>query len=157
MFLDDSTIKACLTANISRLAGAASDAGPTCIFLDRPSGLPPYTIMVALSFVVPIPAVNVPSGTIATLFVTDPAGPGLLPVPALLSSRFGLTATEAEVARRVATGRGVAHAAQELRISLNTARTHLKAVYSKTGVNHQAQLTWLIITSFPPVARLGLW
>ncbi len=61
---------------------------------------------------------------------------------AQIAARFGLTATEAEVARLAAVGRGMPCVARAMGVSINTARTHLKAVCEKSGVSHQA---------FPPL------
>jgi OOP family OmpA-OmpF porin len=91
----------------------------------------------------------------AALFVTDPAGPATLPAPALLADAFGLTATEAEVARLVAQGRGMPFVAESLGVSLNTARTHLKSVYDKTGLNHQSALARAIASRFPALRGLN--
>ena len=142
---------------IGRLARPVPDAGPPCLFIERPSGLPAYTIMAAPAFVSPLPAIGAPARCLAALLITDPSGPASFPVPELLCARFGLTATESEIARLVATGRGVAYAAQEMQVSLNTARTHLKAVYSKMGVNNQTAMTRLILASFPGMVRFDHW
>ena len=114
-------------------------------------GAPPYTVVVA-----PAGAVSTAGRAVAaTLFMTDPVGPTTLPVPAILSEAFGLSATAAEVMRLAALGRGSGFVAESLGISLNTARTHLKAIYAKTGVNQQAALLRFVTASFPPVSGLG--
>lgn len=63
-----------------------------------------------------------------------------------LQLALGVTPAEAALAGRVAAGLSVTEAARELNISLNTARTQLKSVYSKTGTRSQAQLTRLILS-----------
>jgi DNA-binding CsgD family transcriptional regulator/PAS domain-containing protein len=88
---------------------------------------------------------------VAAVLVTDPLRPVAMPDAAALAARFGLTAAEAEVARLAATGRGMPFVAHVLGVSVNTARTHLKAVYAKTGFRHQAELARRIATDFPPV------
>jgi DNA-binding CsgD family transcriptional regulator len=148
----DNDIAARLRAAVARLATRAGDAGPPCIFVPRPSRAPPYTLVVAPTTAA-IPELA-RAGT-ATLFLTDPAGPTALPSPALLAAGLGLTASEAEVARLAAMGRGMAFVAESLGVSLNTARTHLKAVYAKIGINHQAALARTIADRFPPVRGLN--
>jgi DNA-binding CsgD family transcriptional regulator len=69
-----------------------------------------------------------------------------------LRQTFGLTAAEAALARRLASGLTVSQSAAELGVSLNTARTQLKAVFSKTGVNTQAQLVHRILNSPAAIA-----
>jgi DNA-binding CsgD family transcriptional regulator len=61
-----------------------------------------------------------------------------------IRERYRLTAREAELAGRLAAGDGLAHAAEEMGISLATARQHLKAVFEKTGTHRQAELVALI-------------
>ncbi|WP_209428472.1 hypothetical protein [Pararhodobacter sp. SW119] len=87
----------------------------------------------------------------ATLFLTDPVGPSALPGPDILEEGLGLSVTEAEVARLVAMGCGVGFVTRSLGVSLNTALTHLKSFYGKTGVSHQAALARTIVDRFPPV------
>jgi DNA-binding CsgD family transcriptional regulator len=47
---------------------------------------------------------------------------------------------EAEVAALLAVGHEIRDVATRLRISVNTARTHLKTIFSKTGIRSQAEL-----------------
>ena len=77
-------------------------------------------------------------------FRGDPTAQTTLPPTAQIAARFGLTATEAEVARLAAMGRGMPFVAEAMGVSISTARTHLKAVYEKSGVNHQAGLARLM-------------
>lgn len=72
-----------------------------------------------------------------------------------LRQTFGLTPAEAALARRLASGLTVAQSASELGVSLNTARTQLKAVFSKTGVNTQSQLVHRILNSPAVIAPRG--
>jgi DNA-binding CsgD family transcriptional regulator len=51
-----------------------------------------------------------------------------------------LTTREWEIARRIAAGDRVSLLAEDLRISPNTVRNHLKAIFRKLGVNSQPQL-----------------
>lgn len=135
----------------SAVAAAATGGAGTGqhVFVQRPSGAADYALQV----------VQGKAGTAllsgrapaATVFITDPAQSGRLPPAELLAERFCLTPTEAEVALLIASGQGTGHAARTLRMSLNTARTHLKSIYSKAGVRQQAELTRLILETFPPI------
>jgi DNA-binding CsgD family transcriptional regulator len=40
----------------------------------------------------------------------------------------------------------VEEAADQLGVSVNTAKTHLKRVFAKTGVTRQAELVYLLLT-----------
>ena len=56
-----------------------------------------------------------------------------------------LTPRERQVASSLAAGYVYKHIANELGISINTVRTHVKSIYRKTGVNRRYNLslnTW---------------
>ncbi|MCC6663007.1 MAG: hypothetical protein IT375_04640 [Polyangiaceae bacterium] len=58
---------------------------------------------------------------------------------------FALTFAEARVASRLARGADLTTIAQELRVSRETVRTHLKRIYCKTGARRQAALVALVL------------
>ena len=58
----------------------------------------------------------------------------------ILTGLYGLTQTEAKLVQLMSNGMTLDEAAQELEISVNTARTHLKHVFHKTGINRQTEL-----------------
>jgi DNA-binding CsgD family transcriptional regulator len=60
--------------------------------------------------------------------------------PARLQERFGLTVTEALLARHLAAGRSLGESAQRLGIRRNTARSYLRQIFGKTGTNRQSAL-----------------
>ena len=68
----------------------------------------------------------------------------------LLGTAFGLTATEADLAAALAGGKSLRDYGDRRNRSLNTVRTHLKAVFAKTGVTRQSQLVRLL-TEFSTV------
>lgn len=57
-----------------------------------------------------------------------------------LARRYGFTPTEREVAQHLAAGAGLAEISENLGITLNTVRGHLKHLYTKAGVHRQAEL-----------------
>ena len=59
---------------------------------------------------------------------------------------FSLSEGQIKVARQIAMGESVRSAAQELGVSVNTARTHLSRLYEKTGVSSQAALVRLLLS-----------
>jgi DNA-binding CsgD family transcriptional regulator len=59
----------------------------------------------------------------------------------MLSQAFGLTQTESEVAVGIASGRALAKIASDRGVKIGTVRAHLKAVFSKTHIRSQADLT----------------
>lgn len=75
----------------------------------------------------------------------DPAGrpaPGLAPLLRLL---YDLTESEARLAARLAAGEALADCARALGIRPETARTHLRNVFAKTGTRRQSELVRLVL------------
>jgi pimeloyl-ACP methyl ester carboxylesterase/DNA-binding CsgD family transcriptional regulator len=66
------------------------------------------------------------------------------PLDELAQSALGLTAAEARLASKLATGRQIADASVELGISPHTARTQLKAIFAKTGARRQSELIGIL-------------
>ena len=79
----------------------------------------------------------------AIVFVADPDS---TPPTAQdqLRTLYRLTPAEAAVAMAIARGTGLQAAADELQISLTTARTHLQHVFEKTETRRQAELVRLV-------------
>jgi DNA-binding CsgD family transcriptional regulator len=67
--------------------------------------------------------------------------------PEALRDMFQLTRMEAALAAALADGSSLVEAADHLGIAHNTARTHLRATFSKTGARRQSQLVRLIQAS----------
>lgn len=65
---------------------------------------------------------------------------------------FGLLPSEARLAWAIAQGRSIARAAEELGLTIETARSYSKRVYSKTGATGQASLVRIIFTSVLAIA-----
>jgi DNA-binding CsgD family transcriptional regulator len=64
----------------------------------------------------------------------------------LLRDLYGLTPSEAAVAKILMRGASLRQAADELRVRLSTARTHLQHIFDKTGVRRQSELVRLLLT-----------
>lgn len=62
-----------------------------------------------------------------------------------VQASFGLTAAEVDVTMKLASGLTLKEAAQDLEISVNTARNHLQSVFDKSGINRQSDLV-LVVT-----------
>lgn len=83
------------------------------------------------------------AGTI--LFVGDSC-PSTSPSVKRIASIYDLTAAEADIAAHIVMGASVASAAEARGITENTAKTHLKSIYEKIGVNRQSQLVRRVMT-----------
>jgi DNA-binding CsgD family transcriptional regulator len=64
----------------------------------------------------------------------------------LLQALLDLTPMEARLTAAIVEGRTVKEFAEESGVSMNTARTHLKSVFAKTGVSRQAALVRFVLT-----------
>ena len=62
------------------------------------------------------------------------------PSEAILRTAFSLTAAEARLASRLASGESIETSAEKLGIARDTARNQLKSIFAKTGVHRQAEL-----------------
>ena len=62
-----------------------------------------------------------------------------------LQTRFGLTRAEARVVKLLTEGRSMKALAEELGVSLETARTHAKRAMQKTDTHRQAELVSLVL------------
>lgn len=86
------------------------------------------------------------------IFVSDPDQQSEAPL-AVITQLFGFTPTEATLALLLVNGLTLDEAAAELNVSRNTARTHLRSVFAKTGVSRQTLLVRLILKSVAPLAQ----
>ncbi|MCV6978999.1 helix-turn-helix transcriptional regulator [Mycolicibacterium pulveris] len=124
-----------LAAAVSAAVGRAGVPTAGWVTVPRP-GRRPYVVRV-----VPVSATGTPA---ALVIVVDPDRNPLPTVEALIR-RYGLTRTEAEVARRVLDGDGLGPIARERSVSITTIRTHMKHIFEKTGTRRQAELVRLIL------------
>lgn len=85
------------------------------------------------------------------VFLRDTTGKAQPPVK-LAQQLFQLTPAETAVAIQLTNGLSLEEAADSLNIRLNTARAHLRSIFSKTGVRRQTELVRLFLNS---VAWLG--
>jgi DNA-binding CsgD family transcriptional regulator/PAS domain-containing protein len=64
--------------------------------------------------------------------------------PRRLTDFYGFTKAQARLAAKLFNGHTINEAAEALHISVNTARTHMRGIYAKTGVRTQAELLGLL-------------
>ena len=87
---------------------------------------------------------------VVAIFVSDAAATIEAPHSSL-TQLFGLTPAESRLATALANGLSLDDASASLHISRNTARAHLRSIFSKTGVSQQTQLVSLILKSVAPL------
>jgi DNA-binding CsgD family transcriptional regulator/PAS domain-containing protein len=117
--------------------------------IQRPSGLSDLGLVVR-----PVPVTqwsegkSIPS---VALFISDPEQVSETPAQ-IITRLFGFTPTEAALAMQLVNGLTLDEASEQLSISRNTARTHLRSVFSKAGVGRQTMLVRLILKSVASLA-----
>jgi DNA-binding CsgD family transcriptional regulator len=98
----------------------------------------------------PLPDSNPFSGDTRTasaiVFINDPEADVALD-ERLLDELFHITPAEARLAQRLVAGQCLKDASAECGISLTTAKTHLSALFHKTGVARQAELVRLLAST----------
>lgn len=79
-------------------------------------------------------------GENAFLLLLSPDGVERAPPPEVLADLYGLTHAEARLMHRLALGETISEAAEACGITVSSARTYLKTIFGKTGVNRQTEL-----------------
>ncbi|WP_373376144.1 helix-turn-helix transcriptional regulator [Cupriavidus nantongensis] len=129
------------------LAERAANASSVvhAVAVSRPSGKPRLGVLIRN-----IPLGEGPEDTLrrpaCAIFVRDPARKSLASQE-LVGKLFAFTPAESSLALALTNGLTLEEAGEELGISKNTARAHLRAIYAKTGVTRQATLVGSILNS----------
>ena len=134
-----------LRTMLGRLEWCRQTPGRDCTELfavERPSRGRPYAILVQPYR----PEGKFPVGDAFynMVFIFDPDRPLSSHSVEFLKQHFELTPAEARLAKLIAEGERLDSIADRLGISVHTARTHLKRVFEKTGVERQAELVQLM-------------
>jgi len=88
----------------------------------------------------------------AAVFLRDPDYNSGEPMQEVVQRVFGLTRMESALAVLLAQGHTLDEAAEELNVRRNTARTHLRSIFGKTGVSRQTMLVRLLLKSVVSLA-----
>lgn len=137
------------TPSLSVLMDVVARAGregakESVLAVRRPSGKRPLTVVVRS---VAGTASNAdPLAPATLLFVLDPETP-IETVEAELRQLYGLTATEACLAKLLMEGKALDECCNLLGIRRSTARTHLQHLFEKVGVQRQSELVSLLLKS----------
>ncbi len=83
----------------------------------------------------------------AAVFLRDSEANAAQPSQELVRRLFGLTRMEAQLALLLAEGNTLDEAAEKMNVRRNTARTHLRSIFCKTGVTRQTMLVRLLLNS----------
>ena len=127
----------------AKAAMPSSDAACRAIALDRGDELPPLSAVIC-SLDTAEGGVADDRDAAAVIFISDPTH-GIAIDRERLQRFYRLTPAEARLAALLAEGRHLDSATAALGITLHTARTHLKRIFSKTGAQSQADLVRLVL------------
>lgn len=150
--LADAQHRARLDEMLARSGSCALSGTPTILRIERPSGARDYGV--AIHRIHTPGFMQTGSSPALALLISDPERVAIADHQAL-RTRFGLTRKEAMLASELAAGRSLDEAAARLGIARNTARSHLRALFAKTGVSRQGELVRLIHTSLPGLTGEG--
>lgn len=107
------------------------------------SGGPPYQLIVGHLQLSEWSLESRHSNKVAIMHIHDPdRNVGV--DPQRLSDFYGFTKAQARLAAKLFRGQTINEAAEALHISVNTARTHMRGIYAKTGVRTQAELLGML-------------
>jgi DNA-binding CsgD family transcriptional regulator len=112
------------------------------LLIPQASGRHPLTVVVT-----PLSRASRPVGytsAVVAVFISDP-DEGIGSGQGLLSRLYKLTPAETLLTGELLQGKTLEEAADELGISLHTARTHLKHVFAKTDTRRQSELIRLLL------------
>jgi DNA-binding CsgD family transcriptional regulator len=84
------------------------------------------------------------------IFLCNPARP-LNATEHLLRDLYQFTAAEARLVLELVNGRSMEEASERLNITANTARSHLKKIFSKTQTNKQGEIVRLVTSALAAV------
>jgi PAS domain S-box-containing protein len=130
---------------------AGEDEGAGVMTIDRGDDVRPLSIKVA-----PVQLNSGDNGSkVAAVFIRDLEIRQSVP-PEVVAKLFGLTFAEARVVVELVKGKRPQEVADDLGVSLNTVRNHLKQIFSKTNTGRQSELISLVLSSAAFVSEHGL-
>lgn len=108
----------------------------------RPSRKSPFLLLL-----MPVPGLGLAQCAVAVLVVDSEARPEV--DPAVLRELFWLTPAEARVTGKLGGGKSAQEIAEEMGVCLETVRTHIRRVLSKTATARQGELISLVLRAAP--------
>ena len=118
----------------------------------RPSGLVSLGVVVEV-----VPSSEWAEGKgqpAAVVYIRDAAGKSLAS-STVAKQLFNLTPAETALALELTNGLSLEEAAEALGIRRNTARAHLRSIFSKTGVRRQTELVRIMLNSVAALSKNG--
>jgi DNA-binding CsgD family transcriptional regulator/PAS domain-containing protein len=130
--------------------GGAGLHGAEAMSISRPSGKVSLGVVVEL-----IPTQELVEGKgkpTVMVYVRDAVSKSLVS-NVVTSQLYNLTPAETSLALELANGLSLEEASEALNIRRNTARAHLRSIFSKTGVRRQTELVRIMLNSVVALAK----
>ncbi|MGJ8669210.1 MAG: helix-turn-helix transcriptional regulator [Oceanococcus sp.] len=135
------------------ISNSTAEAGPglaEAMSVTRPSGRAQIGIVIrAIPYAQYSESKQRPA---AAVYLRDPDSSPAQPSQEVVRRVFGLTRMEANLAILLAEGNTLDEAAEKLNVRRNTARTHLRSIFGKTGVTRQTMLVRMLLNSVVSLA-----
>lgn len=132
--------------------GEGGGQGAEAMSVSRPSGQVNLGVVVEL-----IPSQELLEGKgkpTVMVYVRDAVGKSLVST-VVTSQLYHLTPAETALALELANGLSLEEASEMLNIRRNTARAHLRSIFSKTGVRRQTELVRIMLNSVVALGQPG--
>ncbi len=146
---DNRELRRLIKETFSRSQQQQAETLPEAMSITRPSGEVNLGVVIEV-----IPSQGWAEGkgqSQAVVYIRDAVGKSQASSD-VAKKLFGLTPAETALSLQLANGLSLEEAAEALNIRRNTARAHLRAIFSKTGVRRQTELVRIFLNS---VAALG--
>lgn len=139
--LQGSTLRCRSSADQARLRELLAPEGPRAgaLLVSRPAGRPIAVLVHRLD----TPVAGGLTG-LRAVFLSDPEL-GIEPAGDVLARLYHLTPAEARLAGELLQGRTLEESAEQLGVTVHTARTHLRRVFEKTDTRRQSELVLLLL------------
>jgi DNA-binding CsgD family transcriptional regulator len=119
--------------------------------VSRPSGKRPFSLMVAP---LRVGSASGASDDVAVaLFVSDPERERISGFK-MLEELYSLTQSEADLLQLLSMGMSLEEAAEVRGVSMNTARSHIKHMFAKTGVSRQGELVRIMLAGLGSIREV---
>ncbi|MDZ3991957.1 hypothetical protein PspTeo4_13568 [Pseudomonas sp. Teo4] len=136
----------------TRSRQGVEEQGAEAMSVSRPSGQVNLGVVVEL-----IPSQELVEGKgkpTVVVYVRDAVGKSLVS-NVVTSQLYNLTPAETGLALELANGLSLEEASERLNIRRNTARAHLRSIFSKTGVRRQTELVRIMLNSVVALGQPG--
>ncbi|MCQ4346980.1 helix-turn-helix transcriptional regulator [Pseudomonas stutzeri] len=139
-----------LVRNAFARQGKESPAIAEAVSIARPSGQ--VSLVVVVESVPSLEWAESKGQPAVVVYIRDAVGKSLTSTT-VAKQLFNLTPAETALCLELANGLSLEEAAEALNIRRNTARAHLRAIFSKTGVRRQTELVRIMLNSVMAVGQ----